>query len=185
MANEWYRFGPQPATLSGAAPTPLYYLSFTDELGTAEITHTYNPATAAWTVVNAARVSLAISADRFALSIDGHEVFIVGGGMLSAASFTTDQIPLHGSVSFMVQFGASPERWATVSSSGVVSVPLLLERTLTADAAAFRFTTDGALVAQLGRSALETLELNTIEYFLAWGGGEDLFIFGTDVYWKL
>jgi hypothetical protein len=186
MANEWYRFGPQPATL-GVASTPIYYLSFTDEMGISELTHTYDPDTGEWTAVNDGRVVLQTGASYFRLLIDGRVVMTVEDAKLTADSYTTDSIPLAVSASFIVQRGPSVERWATISHSGVFSTPQIEEANPDADASVFQFTIDAALTATITSAGLVAIELATAEYYLAWSASDaDLIVFdGDDTSWLL
>ena len=163
MSEPWFRFGKNAGT-SGLYGVPeltgTYYLAYRSISGREEVTHAYDPATAAWSILRDDHLTITADANLFQIVIDGELALEVKDGVLTVNFYSEKGVPVEPSLIFYLRTNSTPRRLATLTKSGTLSVPKILEDgTFPEGTELFRFLNNSAVKATISKNGLQAASI--------------------------
>ena len=159
MSDQWYRFGIQPSgrwiDTVPSYPESVLYVSY--RVGNREdVAYTYDKGSAVFTAVNTSNISITVESDLFELEIDSTVAMSVSGGVFSVNKLSEKWSGSEPSAVFRRKTGAGTIKLATLTKSGVFTVPKILEHsTFPGTTDLFAFKNSAAITAVLSNNGLQ------------------------------
>lgn len=184
MSNAWYRFGGLPF----GSPLPIdtiFYLTFIDEIGQEEVTHSYNKSAQTFSPIKADRVTVSQAATLTTFSIDGQVVLSLDAGQLKAFRIFERPPPNLPAIMFRSRNSVRADLLALVNKDGEFFAHHFEEMAEIPDVVdSIRLRTSGALKTAISIAGVQMVDLHEREDVLTVDGTVP-FEFATGVDWLI